>query len=366
MKSEFTLSQPTKKFGRWGTNLGRVGTELALKLIKKDGICGIVSPASLFNDQVSIPLREWIFNNHKILYLSYYPAELKLYGTADVSSVTAVFGCGETTDSFVIRLFDAEKKCTLKQLTPSSFDYIKRNLYSLPLESGFESIEILQYLETLPSVLSFYNSNDFRFTRELDETRIAEKLLTSGNIVFAKGYMVDRYCFLGDGLFVDEEKVDVPDSSQKWKIVWRDVSRNSQCRRMKATLLPPGHIAGNSLGIIYAEDEANIDELKLLLAVMNSMVFEFQARCLLVSNHVAAGIIKQIRIPRSMFDSTIVGLVDRQLMGNDCSQELEIRVAKLYGLSIEQFMSIVVAFDLDSQIVQQIAEKVCLIYGEDY
>ena len=53
MKSEFPISQPSRKFGKWGTNLARCGTEVALRTIKFSGVCGIVSPASLFNDQVS-------------------------------------------------------------------------------------------------------------------------------------------------------------------------------------------------------------------------------------------------------------------------------------------------------------------------
>lgn len=45
MKEAFTISQPSSKFGKWGTNLARCGTEVALRLIKSNGFCGIVSPA---------------------------------------------------------------------------------------------------------------------------------------------------------------------------------------------------------------------------------------------------------------------------------------------------------------------------------
>ena len=86
MKKEFPLSQPSSKFGKWGTNLARCGTEIALRLVKHDGVAGIVSPASLLNDQVSGRLRKWIFENHQVIDISYYPAELKLYGNADISN----------------------------------------------------------------------------------------------------------------------------------------------------------------------------------------------------------------------------------------------------------------------------------------
>ena len=105
MKNAFALSQPSSKFGKWGTNLARCGTELALRLIKKTGICGIVSPASLLNDQISNKLRGWIFENYTVTNVSYYPAELKLYGSADISSITMVIIKGEKTDQiFNVRI----------------------------------------------------------------------------------------------------------------------------------------------------------------------------------------------------------------------------------------------------------------------
>lgn len=50
MKKEFVILQPSIKFGKWGTNLVRCRIEVALRLIKVAGVCGIVSPVSLLND----------------------------------------------------------------------------------------------------------------------------------------------------------------------------------------------------------------------------------------------------------------------------------------------------------------------------
>ena len=212
MKTEFPLSQPTKKFGKWGTNLGRIGTEVALRLISNDGICGLVSPASLFNDQVSVPLREWLFDKHKIYSIFYYPAELKLYGSADVSSVTTVIGKGQTDTSLLTKMYNVDGSYQIRQLTDFQLDFVRRNQYALPLESGFDAFEILCHLGELPSVIECCDSAGFHFVRELDETRVSEKLKSKGEIIFAKGYMVDRYSFLEDGLFLDDEKVTPPET----------------------------------------------------------------------------------------------------------------------------------------------------------
>lgn len=360
MKEAFVISQPSSKFGKWGTNLARCGTEVALRLIKSDGFCGIVSPASLLNDQVSSKLRGWIFENYKVINVSYYPAELKLYGSADISSVTMVVKGGETDQNLNVRIYSDKGKYKEKKIEKAVFEYIKRTGYCIPLKTGIEAIPIMMYLEQLPSTDEFCNETGLHFTRELDETRVKEKLLPTGEIEFAKGYMVDRYSFTSDQLFLNEEMVLPPPSSFMSKVVWRDVSRDSQARRIKATLLPPGYICGNSLGVVYG-DETALSNLKMLLAIMNSMVYEYQARSMLVSNHVSAGIVKQIRVPQPCVETNIVELVDRQLAGQDVEDAIELAVAQLYNLPADEYEIIVDLFGLDKEkragIVRQYREN---------
>lgn len=360
MKEAFTISQPSSKFGKWGTNLARCGTEVALRLIKSNGFCGIVSPASLLNDQVSNKLRSWIFENYKVINVSYYPAELKLYGSADISSITIVVKGGETDQSLSVRIYSDKNSYKEKKIEKAVFEYIKRTGFCIPLKTGIEAIPIMMYLEQLPSTDEFCAATGLSFTRELDETRVKEKLLPTGKIEFAKGYMVDRYSFTSDQLFLNEEMVIPPPSSSKSKVVWRDVSRDSQVRRIKATLLPPGFICGNSLGVVYG-DEAAIFSLKMLLAIMNSMIFEYQARSMLVSNHVSAGIVKQIRVPRPSVDMDIIELVDKQLAGEDVEDAIELAVAHLYNLSADEYEIILDSFKLEQEkranIVRQYREK---------
>ena len=345
MKQEFSVSQPTAKFGKWGTNLARCGTEVALRLIKSDGICGIVSPASLLNDQVSSRLRVWIFENYKVLSISYYPAELKLYGSADISSITMVVKGGETDKNINIRIYEDQSTYKHTKIEKAVFEYIKSNGYCIPLKTGIESIPIMMYLSQLPTTISYCTQCELNFTRELDETRFMEKIASVGRIEFAKGYMVDRYSFQSDCLYLNEEVFTAPPSSFCHKLVWRDVSRDSQTRRIKATILPPGFICGNSLGVIFCQEE-NLPKLKMLLVIMNSMIFEYQARSMLVSNHVAAGVVKQIHVPAPYVDNQVLELVDRQLTGENVELLLELAAAKLYGIASRDYAAIVESFDL--------------------
>ena len=360
MKEAFVTSQPSSKFGKWGTNLARCGIEAALRLIKPSGFCGIVSPASLLNDQVSSRLRSWIFENYKVINVSYYPAELKLYGSADISSITMVVKGGETDQIPNIRIYSDKDTYKEEKIEKAAFEYIKRAGFCIPLKIGMEAIPIMTYLEQLPSTDEFCDATGLKFTRELDETRVKGKLLPTGKIEFAKGYMVGRYSFMSDHLFLNEDMMIPPPSSFMSKVVWRDVSRDSQVRRIKATLLPPGFICGNSLGVVCGEDTALLS-LKMLLAIMNSMIFEYQAKGMLVSNHVSAGVIKRIRVPRICVDMDIIELVDKQLAGQDVEDAIELAVALLYNLSVDEYKTIVDSFGLSEEkrakIVRQYKEK---------
>lgn len=350
MRQEFTISQPTSKFGKWGTNLGRCGLEVALRLISKNGVCGFVSPASLFNDQVSLPFRKWIFDEFALESISYYPAKLKLYGTADVSSITVVAKKGKTLN-FAIRLYDEHFKRSEQEIAGIEVENIKSSNYLLPMEFGLPSVNLKTKLNDCITLEEYCENNKLHFARELDETRLKEKTSENGRIIFAKGYMIDRYNFTADDLYLDENRVVPPRTTEFAKLVWRDVSRSSQKRRIKATVISKGHIAGNSLGVIYSEENDEV-LLKALLAIINSCVFEYQARQQFVSNHVPAGVMKKMKVPINLFNLQIVSLVEEQLLGINREAEIEMRVAKLYGFSLDEFNEIINTFDFQENEIE--------------
>lgn len=354
MRQEFCVSQPKSKFGRWGTNLGRCGLEVALRLISQDGVCGVVSPASLFNDQVSVPLRKWIFNSFNIQSISYFPAELKLYGNADVSSITAVITSGYT-EKIDIRIYDMNFGFCESTIKEENLSFVRNNDYLLPLEFGMDALNLQMKWDSFISLEEYCVKNGLRFVRELDETRLYEKVCDSGQYTFAKGYMVNKYTFEPDSMFVNEDVVEIPKTAEYVKLVWRDVSRNSQKRRIKATILPESCVAGNSLGAIYSETN-DINLLKCILAVMNSYVFEFQARKQLVSNHVPVGVIKKVKIPNITVTPELVYLVERKLSGEAVDDYIEVWVAKMYKLQLEEFMKIVFTFNEDEDVTEHLKQ----------
>lgn len=345
----YPISMPTKKYGGWGTNLARCGTEVALRLISKDGICGIVSPASLIGDQVSNNLRDWIFNNYQTLDISYYVAEAKLFGKVDQATINLTFSPKNISNQNTIpKLTFYDKFLTEKTYFMDSeiWSFIESQNYVIPLQFGFGLLKLHKLFSSLPTMEYFEKYEGLWLGREIDETRIGEKLINKGQHPFIKGKMINRYSSVPESLsYLDVEKIKrIPKSVGFNRVVWRDVSRTSQKRRLIATMIPPQYITGNSLHVAYFKDN-NIKKLSALLAVMNSLIFEAQVRAFSSTNHMSLGVIRKTRLPKLNDDE--INLLAQYVSNYEIQSEyeLEVEVAKLYGLSFEEFCDILGLFE---------------------
>lgn len=360
-------SIPSKRFGRWGINLSRCGAECAIQLLATDGVCGIVMPASFFSDQVSEPLRKWMIEKYDVKAIAYYPAELKLFGSVDQSSATVVL-CknGRTTEEFTSTVFDRDKNRSVAVLDGESLAFMRITQYAIPFGYDEKLFSIARRLLGF-GVLSEYTG--LKIGRELDETRIDEKFTDTGRLKFIKGFMVGRYSCLAEPVrYLNEEMLEAPVSTLYERIAWRDVSRSSQKRRLQATILPAGTVTGNSLGVVYIQN-ASHEQLRFVLAVMNSFVFEFQARRQLVTNHVPSGVLKNIPVPpmRESDVAQIASLVDTVMAadGNhDSADELECLIGVAYGLSLDEFFHIVSTFSLTDEETVKLKTTAEKIWGQ--
>ena len=364
LKRLFPSAMPAKTFGRWGINLSRCGLDACMSLLKEHGICGIVMPATLFSDQVSTALRKKLYEENRIHEIHYYPAEVKLFGDADQTSIAVVFSAGQVTTTF--NIWDYSE---LGRLNPVVFGekyqrYTIDNDYTIPFGYSLETIEILSKLAKFPKLTEYPG---LWIGREIDETRISDRLVSQGKYAFKKGYMVNRYSCEDDLHRFLIEDITVPDTVMRPKIVWRDVSRATQKRRIKATLLPEGTIAGNSLGVISLSSGSD-NHLYWLLALLNSYVVEFYARRRLITNHVPAGVLRDISMPvldeSSEVDASICQKAKAQINNPQNvvrDAELECLAAKVYGLTLEEFLSVLAVFKVsvdEEQLLRSTAEKV--------
>ncbi len=337
-------SQPLKKYGGWGTNLSRSGVELALRLTKRDGKCGIVTPMTLFNDHISSPLRKWIFAEAQPFTLDYYPAEARLFSGVDQETVSISFE-KHPTKSFqlAVTTFDRNRDIASSTNLEVTHDLLTSLDYCLPVKHGEFAMQLLDKWHGLQRLedLEVLGVKGIWIGRELDETGYKNYLVDSGEHRFLKGRMIGRFGFIEQPTqFVSDELVRVPDTVSYFRIVWRDVSRRSQARRMYAAIIPPGIVTGNSLNVLHIHKK-DLLKLQVLVSVMNSVSFEFQVRSRLGTGHISASIVKKISIPDlnnnpylnrvpEFFDG--LGLKDAAM-----ERDLEIIVAKAYKLNRDEY-----------------------------
>lgn len=354
LAGNYPLSQPRRKFAGWGTNLSRVGLELSLRLTRREGVIGIVMPASLLADDQSTELRRHLLTDHRLLSVAYYPAEAKHYGTADVASITLVARAQMLPANTVpiatagsgLNMETSEVRLDLQKLHAA--DYV------LPVAFGAAAVRILgKVAASLPTWANLESSEDSGFWagREIDETGSSEWLVNLAADVapFIKGRMIERFRVREAPTHgVGKPRWSPPPSMSFERIAWRDVSRPNQKRRVIATIVPAGWALGNSLGSAYFANGSG-GALKALLGVMSSTVFEFQLRAHLATGHVSLSSLRKVAIPRFSeleSDCTLQQFVTDALLGDTGAEiKADAYVAQFfYRLNIEEYRTILDLF----------------------
>jgi len=355
LSSEFSISNPRKKFGGWGVNLSRVGLELSCRLVKKNGYLGIVLPSSFLSDLQSSRLRSYFFHNFTVSFGSYYPAEAKLFGKADTTSSTIIATkCNSDPYCFAMSIFNSD--LSLKYIININSSILAGTDSDTPFsltmtQDQSKSITSLRKFGKEWATLEG-TSGILWAGRELDETRFSEIVTQDSEhgIPFIKGRDISRFLNVTkSAIYLDRLKIKKFNSMNYWRIAWRDVSRQSQKRRITATLIPSGFITGNSLGIAFRKDN-DLDELKLLLSIMNSLCFEFQLRQKLVTGHISLSAIRTVYIPQtltSQYRNQLLESVDKILQGqHEHEFLLDAMVAKyLYRISKDEYESVVNSYE---------------------
>jgi Alw26I/Eco31I/Esp3I family type II restriction m6 adenine DNA methyltransferase len=346
----YPASQPKMKFSGWGTNLARVGTEVALRLTAKEGICAFVSPSSLLADQMSQTLREQIFKQFELVDLAHYPAEARLFKGVDQAAITVV-AIKHTRPKFrtTVCRYDAAGSAQPARLL--TIDAAKASLdgYCLPLQLGPTGFSVFAKLRPLRRFGELEQDDGLLWAgRELDETAHKMFLAAKGDFLFVKGNMIKRFGFSElPKHFIASSGPRIPSTASFSRIAWRDVARPNQSRRLHATIIPERWVTGNSLNVAYFRD-GNQERLKALLAVVNSFVFEIQVRALLATAHISLGAVRRAHIPHLDSVETTKNLAtwtDRCLSGDaNALVDFEVAVAQAYRLSRQSFHQLIKLF----------------------
>jgi Alw26I/Eco31I/Esp3I family type II restriction m6 adenine DNA methyltransferase len=346
----YSLSQPRRKFAGWGTNLARVGIEVSVRIAKMSGVVGVVSPASFLADDASSSLRRWLLLENELLDLAYFPAEARLFGRADVPTATFVARRARTMRAEpVLTMFHPDLTIRSQGRMALSRQFLESFQYLVPISPGHQAVGVLQRFSEFPSFGSLEDgTTDALWAgRELDETAVERFLIPAREGEFIKGRMIGRFEVRERPKFrVNKPGWRTPKSSRFERVAWRDVSRPTQKRRVQATLIPPGWIAGNSIGVAHFRNGDPI-RLRVLLGLMNSFPFEFQLRNILATGHVTLSALRRVRLPapRSTSDAlSLVDAVERRLQMQTEDHVVEAAAARLFGLTSEDLDVILECF----------------------
>lgn len=353
LASEFPVSQPSRRFAGWGTNLSRVGTEVALRLTRDSGVCGVVCPASLLADSTTAALRRWMLEQFALVDIVHWPAEARLFDSVDVPCLSFVALRSPERNGTRLTRVAASREARDSATVDLDREWLGRRDYAIPVEFGAKGIRLLRELDHHPrlSTLEGRHQGGLWAGRELDETRRANFTVATGKHPFVRSRHVPR---LGQPQvpadeFLDVTKRDVPRSAAQVRLVWRDISRPSQKRRIHASLLPAGPVTGNSVSVAYFRD-GDLPRLLALLALVSSLPFEFQVRSLLMTNHVSLSVMRAARLP-VLGPTTIVPLSEAAyacLAGETHAKiALEHAAARAYGLDHDTWAAIASFFAID-------------------
>lgn len=343
------VSAKGKAMTGYGVNLARAGAIASAMLIRPGGAIAIVLPSSIFADQASAPFRREFFTRLSVSRIDWYPAEARLFSGVDQPFVTAVAVAGSPTSSYLLNRFDSNLELIEQREVVVAEDLSK----PLALNVTGEHESLVTWLSKAHAPLGLLEA-DMRYGlwlgREIDETRLSESLTTAQNgVPFLKGRQVFPFQVKQNEMWlVDPRKREIPDTVNQARLAWRDVSRPNQRRRMHVALVPKGTVTGNSLGVAFFR-YATSDSIRVLMAVMNSLVFELQVRAYLATAHVSQGILRKCSIPISVFEDAvmrnrILTLVDKRLESGMESPELEVTVARAFDINRDDFATILNAF----------------------
>lgn len=300
------------------------------KLLRDKGRLGVVLPRSAFLVQGMIGFRRWLNEKSPIDRVDFAMNRRRwmfdIQPQYTISLVTAVKGQSQRSVEIAgvadsPSSFDAQATSSGAELNPSSLG----SGLELPLAPGAEGYDLASRLDGTPFPLG---GGAWRClpVRELDETNHKKfwKDATEGSPLW-KGASFDQYDPAGDdsrlcpateellakvrkdrgkpgagslaceGVSVEARRAAVERTVGRARVAFRDVSRATDSRTVRACLIPPETFLVNSAPYLgFLEDEP-IREAACL-ALMNSVPFDWQSRRF-VETHLNFFVLELLKVP---------------------------------------------------------------------
>ncbi len=391
-------------------NLYKLFTERCYRLLRNDGLCGIVIPSGIYTDLGTKQLREMLFTQCRVTGLFCFENSKGIFEGVHRSFkfVTLTFEKGGCTESFPTAFMrhDVEELAefprhgalpiaveTIRRLSPDSLSVTE---FRDPLDFRIaeKMIRFPRLGEEVPGKWRLVLGNEFHMT---NDSHLFRTEPGPGRLPLYEGKMIHQFTHTWGQpkYWVDEAEGRAallgrtPDTGQKldyqrYRLAYRSVASSTNERTIIAGILPVNVFFGHSLNAM--EDNANELEALYCMTCLNSFVVDYAIRQT-VSANLTMFFLYQLPVPRLTKDdpqfaplveraarlvctspefddlAKAVGLRDHRDGVTDPNERARIRaeidaiVAHLYGLTEEEFAHILSTFPLVAEEMKRAAMR---------
>ena len=303
------------------TNLYRLFVEQSFRLLRKDGLCGIVIPDGIYNGRSSTQLRCMLFNETSITGLFCIENRKQVFENVDsrFKIVVLTFKKGPTTTKFPatfmrtevsdLEHFPAEGAIMIsadlvQEMSPDMFGIIEfKEDKDINIVRKF--LEYPRLNETLQGLWGIHLSQELNMTADHSLFRNEPK---QGRLPLVQGGMIHQFdaAYSEPKFWIDEaagrkavlghaEDIGQVLPYQTFRFSHRRIARSTDERAAIACVLPPGRFCADTAQTTREYIPAG--PLLFLTGVFNSFVVDWELR-LRITTHVDMHFVYAMRIPR--------------------------------------------------------------------
>jgi hypothetical protein len=356
-------------------NLYQLFVERCLSLTRPGGRVGLIVPWGLASDRGSDALRAALIercaldtlvgfeNTHGVFPIHRGVRFLLLSASPGPSTrqVACRFGVRHLSDLEVPEPAHGRPGPDVPEsvtLTPGQLQVLSGPARAFPYIRTRSDLRILERLGAQFPALASPRGWGLRFGRELNASDDKPLMVRGGPglpVVEGKHITPFRVVVEPDGLRVpDLERLrthTLRRAVMTWRLAYRDVTGPTNQWTLIAALIPPGHVTVHTA--LCLKSPVALQVQAYLCAVLNSVVANFLTR-LWVTTHVGAGVMARLPAPRlDAYSPDFVAVASLALALRDdppdrsaCAARLQVRMARLYRLTRDEFVHVLEAFPL--------------------
>lgn len=367
-------------------DLYKIFTERAYQLLKTGGSAGLVIPSGIYTDLGAKGLRTMLFDHCQLKEL--YGFENRKFIFQDIDQrykfVLLNFEKGDKTKSFPCAFFlhsDEDLKKALEAPTIMDVDFVRRSSPTswsvLEIKSAKDK-EIIEKLLEHPPMSDMVAKDEMKIQSAFHMTADSHLFRKGklGGVPLLEGKNIEQFTHqwkeAPNARYTMDEK-DVIANLKPEKIyhteywmAYRLIASSTNYRTFISAIIPPGYVCGHSIAVVRM---SNLKQLCYLCGVMNSFVIDYFMRQK-VSANVTMFNFLETPVPRissgNLFDEIVkktaqlvattpefdqlkkeIGISHGLTNENDrllARAQLDVAVAKLYGISKEDLAYILEKF----------------------